>query len=67
MELTLIGDVDPSMNRPVAIHDPAHWQGRADEARLKATQATDPEVKSVLLEIALAYERLVQIVAKPQD
>jgi hypothetical protein len=47
-------------------HDPGYWQGRADEARLEASQATDPEVKTVLLEIALACERLVQIVAKPQ-
>jgi hypothetical protein len=52
------------MNRRT--HDPAHWQGRADEARLSAAQATDPEVKRALLGIALAYERLAQIVAKPQ-
>jgi hypothetical protein len=65
-ELTLIGDVNHCMNQPIPTHDLAHWQGRADEARLKASQATDPEVKTVLLEIALAYERLAQIVAKPQ-
>jgi len=52
------------MNRP--IHDPAHWQGRADEARLTAARATDPEVKTALMEIALAYERLARIVATPQ-
>jgi hypothetical protein len=55
------------MNRPMRTHDPAHWQGRADEARLEASQTTDPEVKTVLLEIALAYERLAQILAKPQQ
>ena len=38
----------------------------AEEARLEASQATDPEVKAVLLEIARACERLAQIVAKPQ-
>jgi hypothetical protein len=54
------------MNRPIPTHDPAHWQSRADEARLEASQATDRETKTVLLEIALAYERLAQIVAKPQ-
>jgi hypothetical protein len=52
------------MNQPVANHDSAHWQARAVEARLKASQGTDPEVKALLLEIALAYERLAQIVAK---
>ena len=54
------------MNRSSAAQDDAHWQRRADEARLKASQATDPEVKTVLLEIALTYERLAQIVAKSQ-
>jgi hypothetical protein len=46
------------MNRPVANHDPAHWQGRSDEARLEASQATDREVKTALLEIALGYEAI---------
>jgi hypothetical protein len=54
------------MNQPIPTHDLVYWQGRADEARLEASQATDPEVKTVLLEIALACERLAQIVAKPQ-
>jgi hypothetical protein len=53
------------MNRSLANHDSAHWQARGDEARLKASQSADPELKTVLLEVALAYERLAQIVAKP--
>jgi hypothetical protein len=54
------------MNRPIPTHDAAHWRGRADEARLEASQTTDPEIKTALLEIALAYERLAQIVVKSQ-
>jgi hypothetical protein len=54
------------MNRPTPTHDAAHWQRRADEARLEASQTTDPEVKTVLLEVALAYERLAQIAPKLQ-
>jgi hypothetical protein len=53
------------MNRPIPTHAPTHWRARADEARLEASQTTDPEVKTVLLEIALAYERLAQIAATP--
>ena len=54
------------MNRAIPTHDPVRRQRRADGARLEASQATDPEIKTVLLEIALAYERLTQIVAKAQ-
>jgi hypothetical protein len=52
--------------RPIPTQDPAHWQGRTDEARLQAPQANDPEIKTALLDIALACERLAQIVAKSQ-
>jgi hypothetical protein len=51
------------MNRPIPTHDPTHWRARADEARLSAAQTTDPEIKTLLLEIALAYERLAEIIA----
>ena len=54
------------MNRAIPTHDPVRRQRRADGARLEASQATDPEIKTVLLEIALACERLTQIVAKAQ-
>jgi len=52
------------MNRPTPTHGSAHWQARADEARRSAAEATDPEVKSVLLEIAQAYEQLARTVAR---
>jgi len=43
--------------------DPAHWRGRAEDARRNAAESNDPEVKSVLEEIARAYERLAEITA----
>jgi len=52
------------MTRSIQSHDPTHWRARADEARLQASQATDPKVKAVLLEIALAYERVAEIGAR---
>jgi hypothetical protein len=52
------------MNRSTPTHGSAHWQARAEEARRSAAEATDPDVKSVLLEIAQAYEQLARIVAQ---
>jgi hypothetical protein len=42
--------------------DPAHWRQRAQEARREAEQIDDPSIKSALLEIAAAYERLAAII-----
>jgi hypothetical protein len=48
-----------------SIHDAAHWRVRAEEARRSADAADDPEAKKTLTEIADAYERLAELLAKP--
>jgi hypothetical protein len=39
--------------------DAAHWRKLAEQARLAAADMTWPEAKTVMLEIAAAYLRLV--------
>jgi cell division protease FtsH len=50
--------------RPAApapmVDDPAHWRGRAGEARVAADQLADPESQRQMLEIAERYEYLAQ-------
>ena len=40
------------------INDPKHWQDRANEMRLFASQVTDPKVKATASGAAEAYEKL---------
>jgi hypothetical protein len=40
--------------------DPAHWRGRAHEARIIADQMKDPEAKLTMLDIAAGYELLAE-------
>jgi len=47
-------------------YDSAHWRRRAEEAQRSAAEATDANVKSVLAEIARAYERLAEITRKAE-
>jgi hypothetical protein len=42
------------------LHDPAHWQELARAHRKMAAEATDPEVKRLMDEIAEAYENLTK-------
>jgi hypothetical protein len=39
-------------------YDPQYWRDRADRARAKASQVTDPRSERMLQGIAEAYERL---------
>ena len=52
------------MTQTSPTHDAPHWRGRAEEARRSAAEATDPEVRAALMEIARAYDRLAEITAK---
>jgi len=46
------------MARQSFLNDPAHWRDRADEARTRADQMSDPQCKSAMLRIANDYELL---------
>jgi hypothetical protein len=46
------------------LNDPAHWRDRADEARTRADQMSDPQCKSAMLRIANDYELLAQRAAE---
>jgi hypothetical protein len=43
---------------PAALDQPDYWHGRANEARQLAEQIADYGSKSVLLRIAVDYERI---------
>ena len=43
---------------PSLINDPQHWRFRAEEARKRAGQMTDPAGKQLMLGIATSYEML---------
>ena len=47
---------------PIVVADPAHWRQRAEDARREAEQIHDPATKSVLIEIAAAYDYLAVII-----
>jgi len=51
---------------PVGLHYGYHREANVGGFAKDRLRAGMVEVKTVLLEIALAYERLAQIVAKPQ-
>jgi hypothetical protein len=38
--------------------DPQYWRHRAEEAKRNAEEATDPEDKKTLVEIAVLYQEL---------
>ena len=42
------------------LDDPAHWRGRADEARTTAERLADLQSKRQMLEIGRGYEYLAQ-------
>jgi hypothetical protein len=42
------------------IHDPKHWQKRADATRAKAQQLTDDGARQRLLRVADEYDRLAE-------
>jgi hypothetical protein len=46
------------------LNDPAHWRDRAEEARTRADQMSDPRCKSVMLRIANDYELLAERAAE---
>ncbi len=43
---------------PLLLNNAAHWQLRAQEARLLAEKLEDPEAKTAILKIAHEYDRL---------
>jgi hypothetical protein len=45
---------------PGLLNNPAHWQLRAEETRLLASQLVDPEAKATILKIADEYDRLAR-------
>jgi hypothetical protein len=40
--------------------DPEYWRRRAEEAKRHAEEATDPEDKMTLVEIAVLYQELAR-------
>jgi len=52
------------MARPSFLNDPAHWRDRADEARTRADQMSDPQCKSAMLRVAKEYELLAERAAE---
>jgi hypothetical protein len=42
------------------INDPHHWRMRAEEARTRAAQLTDPLSRETMLGIAESYDRLAE-------
>jgi hypothetical protein len=45
---------------PSLLNNPAHWQLRAEETRLLASQLIDPEAKATILKIAEEYDGLAR-------
>ena len=41
-----------------AVHEPKHWLGRAEKARVQAEEMTDANLKRRMLEVADGYERI---------
>jgi hypothetical protein len=52
---------------PRLLNNPAHWQLRAQEARLLALQLEEPAAKAATLKIAEEYERLASRAARRND
>jgi len=42
------------------LNDAAHWRDRAEEARVRAEQFSDPQARRMMLDIAAEYERLAE-------
>ena len=43
-----------------SVDDPAHWRGRAEEARPLADEMSDEVSRQMMLQIAEGYERLAK-------
>jgi hypothetical protein len=54
----------PGGNVPRLLNNPAHWNLRAQEAQLLASQLEDPVAKAATLKIAEEYERLAARAAR---
>ena len=53
---------DSSVDLPsVLLNNFRHWLDRAEEARAVAGQMNDPEMKRIMLEIVVRYERLAHL------
>ena len=48
------------MSSSSQLMDAEYWLGRAEEARIHASQMHDPDAKRTLLEIAENYEQLAE-------
>ena len=46
------------------LHDPKHWELRAEEARTAAEAINDPEARRIMLDIASGYARMAKRAAK---
>jgi hypothetical protein len=44
------------------LQNPTHWRGRAEETREKANAMGSPELRERMLQIALEYDRLAEVV-----
>jgi hypothetical protein len=45
---------------PSLVNDPQHWRFRAEEARKRAAQMTDPAGKQIMVDIATSYDKLAE-------
>jgi hypothetical protein len=48
------------VDRQSFLNDPKHWRERAEEARTRADQISDPQSKNAMLRIAHDYELLAE-------
>jgi hypothetical protein len=46
------------------LRNPAHWHARAEETREKANAMSTPELRECMLQIALDYDRLAEVVGR---
>jgi bacterioferritin (cytochrome b1) len=59
-------EVYPEMQkRPLT--DPQYWRDRAEEARMHAAEAQDPQMKSLWLRIVEGHERQADILQRALD
>jgi hypothetical protein len=52
------------------LQNPTHWRARAEETREKASAMGSPELRERMLQIAIEYDRLAEVVERasaPRD